>query len=251
LLCIFLRVLPTGDELPGLLPAPQSKMFVDVGANIGACALLMAARGHRVIAFEPTPATFAALAAGVAGNTQLGLIPHMDVRLVNAAASNASGRGVIYSMPGNAGNSVTTGAQGSRPRSRNKYIFNRKYERHEIRLTTLDDDVQTPANEIGLMKIDTQGHEQRVLRGATRLLTGPSRVATIKLEFAPAHILNVGDQPIEILRMLSAAGYRLEDVGGGNTGRTDPRPLRPPGFKAFVAGMKNRFGDVVARLQET
>eukprot|EP00966_Prymnesium_polylepis_P007225 166419-Prymnesium_polylepis.2 len=59
----------------------------------------MASLGHRVISFEPTPPTFAALAAGLAGNAPN---PSWDVRLVNAGVSESSGSATVMVSPGTA-----------------------------------------------------------------------------------------------------------------------------------------------------
>lgn len=45
-------------------------IFIDAGANIGACTLLMAAAGHRTIGFEPSAANFFYLSSGVLANTE-------------------------------------------------------------------------------------------------------------------------------------------------------------------------------------
>ena len=97
------------DRLPWLMQdakgragaVPSNKLFVDVGANIGACSIMMAALGHAVVSFEPVPATFAALAAGMAAN-RFGALG-TDVRLVNAGVSDEVGTSVIYSPQGHAG----------------------------------------------------------------------------------------------------------------------------------------------------
>jgi FkbM family methyltransferase len=43
-------------------------IFVDVGANIGACTLLMAAYGHKTVGFEPSSANFFYLVSSVLAN---------------------------------------------------------------------------------------------------------------------------------------------------------------------------------------
>ncbi|KAJ1628008.1 hypothetical protein T492DRAFT_164510 [Pavlovales sp. CCMP2436] len=86
------------DELSGLLPPPlslvmallgrKSPLFLDVGANIGACALRVASGGYRVIALEPVEGNFDALVAGAAANA---LPPGASLRVLNFAASPRAG----------------------------------------------------------------------------------------------------------------------------------------------------------------
>lgn len=45
-------------------------IFVDAGANIGACTLLMAAYGHKTLGFEPSSANFFYLSSGVLANSE-------------------------------------------------------------------------------------------------------------------------------------------------------------------------------------
>ena len=234
---------PECSLLRSLLPPPPG-LFVDAGANIGACSLFMAALGYRVIAFEPTPTTFAALAAGVASNHQRH--PPLDVRMVNAGLSNHSARATIFSMPNNAGNSITTGSD-QKPHSL-KHVFSSHYRRHDIHLTTLDEMVHEP---VGLMKIDTQGHELRVLQGASRLLGGREGIPVIKLEFYPPGMRAIGDEPVELLHLLDAAGYNLEDVGGDQVGHHAAVPVARSDFQAFAQRVERKgYTDVVARRKQ-
>ena len=136
------------DHLPTLIQRREGQewrsrrlFFVDVGSNIGACSLLMAAHGHSVLALEPVPATFAALSAGFAANAWP---PGADIRMVNAAASDRVGEGFIQTSSGNAGDSITAGVGNDQVPE--EYWKNVKlhghgqnnFSRHSIRLTTLD-----------------------------------------------------------------------------------------------------------------
>ena len=202
----------------------------------------MAALGYRVIAFEPTPPTFAALAAGLASNALRH--PPLDVRLVNAGLSNHSAKAAIYSMPNNAGNSITTGS-GKKPHVKH-HVFSAQYRRHDIYVTTLDQSVYEP---VGLWKIDTQGHELRVLKGAQHFLG--NRMPVIKLEFYPPGMRAIGDEPVDLLWFLDAAGYDLEDVGadvGPGMREHAAVPVKPTTFKAFASQVERKqYTDLVAR----
>ncbi|KAJ1628419.1 S-adenosyl-L-methionine-dependent methyltransferase [Pavlovales sp. CCMP2436] len=150
---------PDCDHLPAMLggSVPGKRLlFVDVGANIGACSLLMAAHGHRIVSFEPVPQTFRALAAGFAANNFTG----SATTLVNAAASTEVGVSTISTKLGNAGHSFT-GGRGAVAADASGY------EVFDIETTTLDTVVH---EHVHLMKIDTQGHELKALKGARELM---------------------------------------------------------------------------------
>ena len=153
---------PDCKNLPELIRQPgasgvsnESSLFVDVGANIGACSMLMAAHGYAVISFEPVVPTFAALSAAFAANT---FAAGADVRLINAAASDSVGRSVILSRVSNSGDSITTGAARDVPSAYWSLTTGHgkagsNYTRQAIRLTTLDRALPL-GRPISLLKID-------------------------------------------------------------------------------------------------
>ena len=227
---------PDCDVLPSLMPSPG--LFVDVGANIGACSILMASLGHRVISIEPTPPTFVALAAGVAGNAPN---PSWDVRLINAGVSNSTGPATIFSGPGNSGSALTTGVgkvkySAYRSEKMHRASITERWKRHAIELKTLDHLVR---EHVGLMKMDCQGHELRALLGGVDLIKNFG-VSVIKLEFYPPGLRQVGDDPIALLHFLDMAGYDLFHHGV---------PLLHQDFASLVDRYANFFTDIVARAR--
>lgn len=221
------------DHLPALMeavaPERKRRLFVDVGANIGACSMLMAANGHRVVAFEPVPQTFRALASAFAANN---FAAGATVTLVNAAASASEGTSSIVSKRGNAGHSVTTG------RNQTADGGAGVFDQFDIVVTTLDDVVREP---VDVLKIDTQGHELKALLGARRLL-GMHGVRAIAFEFAPSLMEATGerDDPAALLRLLEQANYSI-------TGHPTPGArVLPQDFAALVetvrAGVRTASG---------
>ena len=200
--------------------------------------MLMASLGHRIISFEPTPPTFVALAAGLAGNAPN---PSWDVRLVNAGISNASGSATIFVGPKNSGTGLTTGVGGAassvfrREKMRGATITEKGWQQYQIALTTLDEAVH---EHVDLMKMDCQGHELRALLGATKLIRDFG-VSVIKFEFYPPGLRQVGDDPIALLHFLDTAGY---DLFHNNV-------LLSPGkhFALLVDRFTGHFTDIVAR----
>lgn len=149
---------------------------LDVGANVGhyACRMsrLVGAAG-RVIAFEPVPATFAALAAN--GKA----FPFANVTLMNAAVGEAVGL---------VGMSVPTGADGS-------YLA-RVDPAAELKCLVVSVDSLNLTGPVRLVKIDAEGYEPKVLAGMTKLLTRDRPVVIL-------------ERNVEAERMLEGMGYAI------------------------------------------
>lgn len=78
-----------------------------------------------------------------------------------------------------------------------------------IALGHLDDFCVKP---IEILKVDTQGFELHVLRGASRLLH-IGAIRRIKLEFWPFDLRKHGSDPVQLLELLHEHGYALSEVG--------------------------------------
>lgn len=120
---------------------------LDVGAHRGETALklLKAFPGVQVHSFEPLPENFAALQRATAGT---------DVQSVNAAMSDHSGTLAI--------------ARGTATEKAGVYASG---DRVEVRSISVDEYADEHGiTQIGLLKIDTEGHEEAILRGALRRL---------------------------------------------------------------------------------
>ena len=128
---------------------------LDIGANLGHYTVklseLVGARG-RVISFEPVPETFELLAANVA------LIPHRNVTLINAAASDSSGVCGMQ-IPKLADSGLD-----------NFYTAHLSAEPCSLNVLRIAVDSFTPPEPIRLVKIDAEGHELPALRGMKKLL---------------------------------------------------------------------------------
>ena len=152
---------------------------VDVGANEGdySSAVLGANKNARVFAFEPHPETYERLSSRLssAGN----------VVATNAACGSAPGNLVLYDHAESAGT-----AHASLHRGVMERIHKGASIQHVVNVTTLD---QFAADHgislIHLLKIDTEGYELEVLKGAAGLLR-EGRIRAIQFEFNEMNIVS-------------------------------------------------------------
>ena len=139
------------DKVPGFCPV-EPDCVVDVGANIGAFALYQACkkRAKAVIAFEPSPTVFKRLEANVALN---GL---RNITTVNAAVGDLCGSLPFLELPMSMNSRVAAGSE---------------LGATIVPATTLDSSLlKLGVARVNLLKIDTEGYETHVLRGATGIL---------------------------------------------------------------------------------
>ena len=158
-------------------PDDDALCVFDVGANEGTfVALVRAGLGetpHRIHAFEPGPETFCLLQERVGGAS--------DVTLNRTALGNAEGSLPFYSdRPGSPLASLYP-----RDLSRFGIAMNRV---DPVPVTTLDRYCESHGIErIDLLKLDVEGHELEVLRGASRML-GEKRIRMVTFEFGGCHV---------------------------------------------------------------
>ncbi len=171
------------------------RVVFDVGAHIGEYTLLAAKRGATVHAFEPDPANATLLRANVASNAlakvtvhecavcdcegQVGFLAHRD-----PALSELGKKGQILGG----------------------------YTDTSVRAIRLD---SITAPRIDVIKIDVEGAELAVLRGAKTILARPPSAAPVLVfEFAPHQYARFGYAPREVLNMLTGYGYRIARLDG-------------------------------------
>lgn len=192
------------QSLPG-------KSYVDVGTNMGIVATSVArsmGSDGLVVAFEPTPTTAQRAAATFALN---GL---RNVRLFQAAVGDVEQTIKFYLSPGS-----SEAASANRTDQRIAV----QWEETEVLCVTLDRLFKegllgTP----GLVKIDVEGHELHVLRGAAKLLSAcrPELILEYNRDIAAA----VGWDCDDIRAALSPCGeYSLHLLN--DDGAMEPMPL--------------------------
>jgi FkbM family methyltransferase len=169
---------------------PPDGVFVDVGANVGIHALAAARRleagGGAVLAFEPHPANYQALLQNVRLN---------GWRHVNAEHLGLADAPAVLTGRASAGGGNWSLA------SRGDYRF-------EVRLVRLDDYLaDNPLPRLDVLKVDVEGAEVRVLRGARRALQRFRPL--IIFEACPAWLAKMGSSPEELFAELHDYGYTI------------------------------------------
>lgn len=168
---------------------PPGAVICDVGANFGYYSISLAAflnPNGRVFAFEPHPKTRIHLERNIALNQLGGMIT-----AVPYALSDALGFAFMANRKGNTGAAhVSQGGD------------------TKIELTTLDSFcAEHQLSRLDFMKIDVEGFEARVLRGAERSLRTFHPILLIEL--MPEQLERAGSTAAEVASLLRDYGYEL------------------------------------------
>ena len=177
---------------------PPGGVLWDVGANVGFFALLGARLGGpsgRVVAWEPVAAV-AADAREAA--LRSGLAAQIEVR-AEAVGATAGEEELL----------VAGDASWSHLASRGNAAGTRS---ERVAVTTLDDALAGGAAPPDVVKLDVEGSEGDVLRGARRLLA----------EVGPALVIELHDTAAEVCDLLDAAGYAVERLDAALAPRDAP-----------------------------
>lgn len=180
--------------------------FVDVGANFGLHTMLGAScvgPSGRVIAIEPVPANLRLLERNLALN---GLSSRVSV-LAKAASDVADGRVTVHGVQ--EGLSVAASMRPGEAQGGDVVVDT----------TTLDHCLAESAPPVRLIKIDVEGAEHSVIRGATQTLSRLRPALLVEVhEFALGAF---GTSAEQFLRDLARLGYneRVIDVIEGPEGR--------------------------------
>jgi len=141
--------------------AKQNDIVVEVGANIGSNTIILSERvgpGGKVIAYEPSPAVLPKLRRNLALNTM------SNVFVVESAVSDQCGYLPLYIPKGCIGTNDMNASLLSGELS--------EYECVNVPVVTLDHEVTMGRiHRPSLLKIDTEGNDFAVLRGAINLIS--------------------------------------------------------------------------------
>jgi FkbM family methyltransferase len=166
--------------------ADREDLALDVGANIGYFAGLLARRVSEVIAFEPNPQLYRFIASNIERWDAAGLVV-LDTR----AASDKAGTAVLH-LPADfeSNYGIATLEPGAETVS------------HEVPTVRLDDVIE--GRRVGILKLDVEGHELSVLRGAGSSL----RDGLIRDVFFEDH----QPLPSPVSSLLEAEGFTINGI---------------------------------------
>ncbi len=172
-------------------------MVVDVGANVGTWTLeaLKSFPGAQIHAFEPSAVAFAALAAAVGGETR--------VSLEQMALGDENGEAVLYA-------DVSGSGLASLSKRRLDHLgLDFSYE-EQVEVMTLESWSRSRGiGKVDVLKLDVEGHEMDVLRGAGTLLESMS---VVQFEFGGC---NIDSRTFfqDFWYLLSESGFKIYRLG--------------------------------------
>jgi len=172
------------------------QVFVDVGANVGGYSVRAAARGMKVVGFEPNPDNLALLRRNVEIN-------HASVNVLPFALGAKAGKARLS------------------PNGGVSRII--KEDGIEVEMRTLDS-FDLPGAD--LLKVDVEGYELEVFRGAKKTLEKFHPVIMIEM-----HYWIGAESEAELFDILLGLGYRLEYIDRYPLGRhlsAFPRGTKAP-----------------------
>ncbi len=176
------------EVLPG-------QTVLDIGAHVGYYTCLLAKQvgpTGRVFAFEPGKHNLRMLRKNLRAN---GLT---NVTLVAAAVSDTEGSAQFFEH----------GAQSSIGHKQLSTLTTSGYVRTIVLDTFLHD-----VSHVDFMKMDIEGSEGKAIRGMQRLLSGNVKLV---MEFFPGLLSKAGENPRELLELLTKHGFTFTDVLRGD-----------------------------------
>jgi FkbM family methyltransferase len=193
---------------------------LDVGGNVGYMAMLFAATATQgqVHVFEPIEVN----AALVRANASLNQFPHV---IVNNMAVGANSGTVEFSI------SQDTAYSSMRATGRSPEV-----RAIEVPIITLDDyTTQHGINQIDILKVDVEGAEELVLRGAERLLSNPQRRPRIVLlELFDTNLAPFQSSVERCISIMTGYGYKPNVTSNHND------ELIP-----YTSNMANRIQNII------
>lgn len=178
---------------------------IDVGAHVGRHSMEMlrcVSPGGRVMMFEPLPDLFSALSARIAEDASLSSIGEVHP----FALSDTTGATEFC---------VAVDAPGFSGMRERKYDVPTRVQRISVDMRRLDDVVNS-MRRVDFIKIDTEGAEWHVLKGAMATIERHRPVITF--EFGANSYQAFDVDPFDVHRALSARNYAVLDILGRRLG---------------------------------
>ncbi len=174
----------------------NGSVIIDIGAHIGLFAVRAAqivGKGGKVYAFEPTPSTFSVLKETIKINNAGDIVQPQE-----EAVSEKDGLTLFY----------ISGTKGDNSNSLVGHRRDRKQEKVEVKLVSLDSFVsKNNIRKVDLVKIDAEGVEAQVLKGAVDTLSKFKPKCILSLH--PVAITANGDNLADIYDFLIRMEYKV------------------------------------------
>jgi len=179
----------------------QPTTVFDVGANVGLFTCWLGAFGHRVHSFEPIPETFCRLAKNVAHNSLTENV------VLNCMAVGEKSGIVQFEVRDNSP-------------AKNRIATERTESPRNVPSITIDE----YADALGLasidfLKIDVEGMEPKVLKGASIMMM-KAAIGAMLVEVCPWNLRNAGMSPLLLHETIIENGYEafaIDDAGRPGT----------------------------------
>ncbi|XP_010541922.1 PREDICTED: uncharacterized protein LOC104815280 [Tarenaya hassleriana] len=191
------------DVLEKIRGKEKNGFVVDVGANVGMASFAAAAMGFKVISFEPVFENLQRICDGIWFNRASHL-----VTVFEAAASDRNGNITFHKLVGRLDNSAVSAVGAKLAFQSNKEI--------EVQVRSIPLDEVIPDSEpVVLLKIDVQGWEYHVLKGAKKLLSRKSGQAPYLIYEEDERLLQASNSSSKEIRdFLKSVGYNKCDQHG-------------------------------------
>lgn len=174
----------------------------DIGANIGVITLNVAKKilqQGKIFSFEPSPYNFKCAQANIDRNN------FSNITLLNLGLGNKKTTAFLYNV-----NTNNRGMQRILQSEPNKEI-----EKTQVQIDTLDNTTQAlsmPAP--SLIKIDVEGFELKVLKGANHIINEYKPLLFIELD--DNNLREQGNTAGELVKFLMQKGYTITNATNGN-----------------------------------
>lgn len=170
----------------------EGDTVIDAGANIGYFTVMLSklvGEKGTVHAFEPEAYNYNLLQYNIELNNCKNVITH------NMALSDKESKGKLY---------ISDECMGMHRMYESKYC---SMDTQDVAVSTLDSIIGE--QKISFIKLDVEGYEYKVLRGAEKLL-GFNPKMRIWMEFVVEGVIEAGGDPQEVLKFLTDRGFKIE-----------------------------------------
>jgi FkbM family methyltransferase len=179
----------------------RGDIVLDVGANFGAHTILLshlAGKKGRIVAFEPVPESFDALQENVHHRSRFSNISIFQLAVGNPASPNDA---VLIRVPGDDFGQASLAIQ-----TAGSWAQELDIREYSVSITSLDADrtvQQLPR--VDFVKIDVEGGELNVLKGAARMLS--KHRPLLYCEVYDKWAASFGYTPVDLVTFVRSLGY--------------------------------------------